>query len=89
MKRINQFFSRMGGKRIVLMCILSVLLVMVIAGAAFASEPTIADNIETAFGTAGSDLQEVVYKVGGIAMGVCVAVVAFRLAVSLFKRTAK
>mgnify|MGYP000256506429 CR=1 FL=1 len=91
MKKIKEYITNVSAKvkRAAIMCIIAVLGVFGCALSAFASEPTIADNIITSFGTAGEDLKAVVYGVGGLAMGVCVVVVGFRLAVSLFKRLAK
>ncbi len=91
MKKVKEFIANVPKKvkKAVLMCTLTVLGVFGFATVATCTEPTIADEIVTSFGTAGDDLKAVVYAVGGLAMGVCVVVVGFRLAVSLFKRLAK
>lgn len=89
MTKVKQFFSGMDRKRIVLMCILSVLLVMVVAGAAFASEPSIADNIDTIMGTAGDDLEQVIYNVAPTGMKIAVIIIGITLGVKLIKRLAR
>lgn len=86
---MKKLFIGLSWKRLVLICVLSAILVLVFATAVSATEPTLADDIETAFSGAGDQLNEVILKVVPIALPVMIGMVAVFLAVKLVRRIAR